>query len=370
MNIRRVKSYSTTHSPIRKKHLIKQNQHRHCDFQTEAHNPKKKSGDMLFHFLLNRFRLEGVKNKHLLIAVSGGVDSVSLLALLLELKDALQLQLSVVHVHHHSRQKQQKIFQDKAIKMVQNLCQQNNICFYSNLSSFTADTKKQITKLNTVVHSSEAELRRYRYQIFKDIFKKSKADYLVLAHTANDLLETRLIRLIRGTGTQGLPAMVFKKGVLLRPFLSITRQQLTNYIKRRKWSWCEDPSNQLNQHSLRNWIRQSWLPLLEQKRPGSIKSFARSLELIAQQRRSSHLESAAAESRLRIDFLLELSYPDRQRVLAGYMRRQGLKNYSLSHIQELMKRLDSPQKTAIFFLLGKKWKITDSQLFFENKNCL
>lgn len=318
-----------------------------------------KTGDALFHILLKQFRLEGVQNKHLLVAVSGGVDSMSLLALLLELQQALKLRLSVVHVHHGARQKKQRAFQDQARQMVKTLCQKNNICFYTNLV-------KQSEWFNS--KHSEADLRKYRYKIFRYFFNKSEVDYLALAHTADDLLETRLIRLIRGTGQKGLSSMSFKTKNLLRPFLNITRSQLVTYIKKRSWTWCEDPSNQLGDTSFRNWIRHNWLPLLEEKRKGSFKALARSLELLAQSNNSSHLEKFSSQAVLCRPALLKLSYLDRQRVLALYLHQRGIKDYGTSHIQELIKRLESPQKQSEFFLLGRKWKMTASELSFEHKN--
>ena len=307
-----------------------------------------KKQNQIFHKVLKSLSAGLITNKHLLVAVSGGMDSMSLLNLLLELKNILKLKISTAHVHHGSLDTGQKSFQDKAFQTVKEFCQKQSVDFYPH-------------KLSPGLKSSEAFLRDQRYSFFKKILQKKKIDYLVLAHTEDDLLETRLLRLIRGAGAQGVTAMQFKKNNLLRPFLECSRAEIRQYAKSNNITWCEDPSNK-NLKILRNWIRRSWLKALEKRQPGAMKSLARSLKLTAGQ--SLKEEKTIEElynltvfgpvlSRKSLAFLPE---EDKKKILARYMRKHGFKNYSSFHIQEFIKQMDRPQKQFSFLLLGKKWE--------------
>ena len=364
----------------------------------------QKSQHYLFHYLLKKIRSPKFTGSRFLCAVSGGVDSMSLLSLLLELKNILDLKISVVHVHHNSKNKNQKEFQDKAMNLVKEFCLKNTIPFYSppskgnknNSSQATQDSANKQTNNKAVTKSvlpdqispqklstqdtkhnalsSEAQMRAYRYKIFSQVFKESKSDFLVLAHSANDLLETRLIRLIRGTGEQGLSAMFFQKKDLLRPLIQINRSQIEDYATKIKLKWQEDPSNRICKNNLRNWIRHKWLKQLEKQRPGSIKALSRSLKLLSQhaedqQKRIQNLyKKISHKHSLQRNLLLQLSTKDIYKILAYYIYKQGLKNYSLSHIQEIIKRLRGPQKNTSFQLLGKTWEINSYGIFIKEKN--
>ncbi len=342
----------------------------------------------------------GLKNKRLLVAVSGGVDSMTLLSVLWEVKSVLNLHISVVHVHHGSTDKKQRQFQDRAIKTVQNFwhslvaCEkkQNNniyICFtqpnskHQKLKHLAFNEKKNIQKLEqkVVSHSktrkslppSEAEMRKLRYQAFADILKKSKADYLILAHTEDDLLETRLIRLIRGTGEQGLKAMSFKKNKLIRPFIHINRSRIIDYAKKTKLKWSEDPTNQSLEYSFRNWIRREWLPILEKKRPGSVRTLSQSLNLVSQKAQNSQkriktiCQGLIKTNSLRRDIISSFSLIDKKKILAYYIKQQGFKNYQASHILEMLKHINRAQKKFYFSLLGQTWKMNKEWLSPQTK---
>ena len=340
----------------------------------------KKSKHFLFHYLLKQFQSIELKDRHLLVGVSGGIDSMVLLSILLEVKQMLNLSISVVHVHHGAKNKIQKKFQDQAAKAVKSFCIRNNIKCYCNKAGYSVNTGSLgIEKNNGLLRfflsdANEAEMRKYRYQIFSYYIKESKADYLVLAHTANDLLETRLIRLIRGTGGQGLRAMFFNKGRLVRPFININRSRIVDYSKKGKVIWCEDPSNQSPEYSFRNWIRHEWLPQLEKKRSGSIEAMSRSLNLIAhtagddQKRIHKICHDLIKDQLLKRDssfFIFSLE--DKKKILAYYMKKQGLKNYRASHVMELLKQMNRPQKEFTFSLLGKKWKMSTQWLQMDKK---
>ena len=324
----------------------------------------KKSNHFLFHAVLNELKSAHIQNQHLLVGVSGGLDSMSLLTVLLSLSRILQLQISVVHVHHGSEEKQQKLFQDKALELVQDFCIKNSLSFYANIP-FSPSMKEG-------VGANEADLRAFRYQVFLEYFKKSKADFLALAHTAEDLLETQILRLIRGTGAEGIKAIHFKRGRLLRPFIGLSRTYIKSYIQEMGVNWCEDPTNQATDYSLRNWVRNKWFPALEAKRPGSLKAMARSLNLLANvvdknQRTSKQMtKNLIKKGALRRDRLLAFPVWTRQEILAHYLREQGISDYSLGHIKEILRQLQRKQKNFQFCLLGKTWQVNTYWLTYTS----
>ena len=367
-----------------------------------------------------------LKNKRLLVAVSGGVDSMALLSVLWEIKSVLNLHISVVHVHHGATDKKQRQFQDRAIKTVQNFWHSLVACekplikqavYLSKKKEIPSKLKSQPTYLSapqkqeskniaclgdSLTHNSakssniyicfaqsnlknqnfknlktkppsEAEMRKLRYQAFADILKKSKADYLILAHTEDDLLETRLIRLIRGTGEQGLKAMSFKKNKLIRPFIHINRSQIMDYAKKTKLKWSEDPTNQSLEYSFRNWIRREWLPILEKKRPGSVRTLSQSLDLVSQKAQNSQkriktiCQGLIKTNSLRRDIISSFSLIDKKKILAYYIKQQGFKNYQASHILEMLKHINRSQKKFYFSLLGQTWKMDKEWLSPQTK---
>ena len=331
----------------------------------------QKSKHFLFHYLQRQFQMAHLKDGHLLVGVSGGVDSMTLLSVLLEIKKVLNLRVSVGHVHHGSENKVQLDFQNKSARTVKSFCEKNNVKFYCNKKM---DEDKCLSDTFSGVKQTEADMRKYRYKLLAQFVKESKADYLALAHTADDLLETRLIRLIRGTGEQGLKSMSFKNKKMIRPFILLSRSQIKDYAEKRKLNWCEDPSNRSKEYSFRNWIRREWLPMLEKKRPGSLKAIARSLELMTQvagkhqKNREVVYKSLIKNRSLRRDALLAFSKnADKKKILAYYMKEQGFKNYSSSHIMELLKHLHRPQKHFTLSLLGKTWTVSPLWLSPDEK---
>ena len=307
----------------------------------------------LFHKTLKFLTHHNVKNQKVIVGVSGGVDSMALLGVLSELSSPCKLSLLAMYVHHGSSPDQKiKSYRNQAKKFVKEVCDSRSIPFISSVPS------KKILK-------TEEEFRNFRRTCLKNLFKKEQAHWIALAHNSGDVLETRLLHLIRGCGAQGLsfPPM---DPPWLRPFVSVSREELMNYAKACQIKWLEDPSNE-QERFLRNWLRQNWLPALEKQRPGSRDTLARSFSHIAEALNGTEdsFSSLITKKGVKRNALLELS-PSRQRsVLAFYMRKQKLKNYGLSHIEELLKHLDRTQKNFTLKLLRKNWRITKDFISVE-----
>ncbi|HEX4922726.1 MAG TPA: tRNA lysidine(34) synthetase TilS [Bdellovibrionales bacterium] len=293
-------------------------------------------------------REKGVIGRHLVVAVSGGLDSMALLACLSQLQDHLKLQLTVAHVHHGpGDDPRQASFRDRAADKVLRQAESLGLrCIRVKLGTGSAETAPP----------DEARLRALRYDALAKAKEQAGGDLLVLAHHRDDLMETRLIRLIRGVGPEGLGAMSVLNGDRLRPFLNHARDEIAAYAENRGLSWIEDPSN-ADTGPLRNWVRHEWLPQLEAKRPGASAALARSLESLAGGLDRKWVEEYFNARGILRARLLELGEREQRQVIASFLRHKGAQNYSLSHIEEVLKRLRTERRELSFRLMNRDWKI-------------
>ncbi len=183
------------------------------------------------------------KGDFLLIAVSGGPDSVALFHTLLHIAPRDGLRLAIVHVNYQLRG---QASQDDAL-FVQTLATKHGLPFYSH----THQPEKR----------DEDSLRKIRYTFFDTLKKKLGANLVVLGHQKNDQAETVLLRLLRGAGPKGLQAMKTRRLDYIRPLLATTREEILIYLKSIRATYQTDQSNFSPQY-LRNRIRHNLLPLL------------------------------------------------------------------------------------------------------------
>lgn len=171
------------------------------------------------------------------VAVSGGVDSVVLLHMLAQRPD---VRLSVAHFDHGIRQDSAE---DR--RFVQALARQYGLPFVY-----------QAGKLGS--KASEAQARRARYEFLHQVRRSSGAAGLITAHHQDDVLETVILNLLRGTGRRGLSSLK-STDVIKRPLLQVPKNELLRYAKREGLEWHEDSTN-LDEGYLRNYIRLRILP--------------------------------------------------------------------------------------------------------------
>ncbi|HEX6461652.1 MAG TPA: tRNA lysidine(34) synthetase TilS [Candidatus Saccharimonadales bacterium] len=173
------------------------------------------------------------------LAVSGGIDSVVLLDMLAKQP---QLELIVAHVNHGIRPDS-----GEDAVFVQQLAKKYG-CRY------------EATSLQLGASASEEQAREARYAFLKKVQRRHAAKAIITAHHADDVVETILINLIRGTGWRGLCSLR-SEGGLVRPLLNVYKQEIAAYAKKHRLGWREDSTNQSN-HYLRNYIRLQLLPKL------------------------------------------------------------------------------------------------------------
>ncbi len=188
-------------------------------------------------------------NSKVIIACSGGPDSMCLLNLLIKLKNKKNLELIVAHVNHKLR-----TVSDEEAKMVENYAIQNNVVF----------ELKELDYQNTKF--SEDDAHRKRYGFFKSLIKKYKAQYLITAHHGDDLIETILMRIARGSnlnGYIGIKQITKNKDyITLRPLLITTKDEIIKYNKSEFVPYVIDESNDSLKYT-RNRYRKKILPFLK-----------------------------------------------------------------------------------------------------------
>lgn len=229
--------------------------------------------------------LELPQGQGFLLAVSGGLDSMAMLELFYRTQAVLKSRLVVMCVHHGSTTDlEMQMYRDSSAHLVRQQAQSLNIDYVQkSIDSVQARLQARFSEKPI---SSEADFRRMRYLLLQSVREQLQLDWVVTAHHADDLLETQLLRLLRGVGEQGLVAIRPRRGVLLRPLLKTSRRQLEAYVKTRSVSWVEDPSN-AQVHYLRNWVRKKWLQPLRQEHPEFLQPLVRSLSNIS---KTSQLE--------------------------------------------------------------------------------
>lgn len=294
-----------------------------------------------------------------ILAISGGLDSMALLKSMQRLKP--QADLIIAHFHHgESDEVEVRTYREQAMQMVKSYCDTHNLKFFSG---------KSVDKL-----SSEDEFRQKRLQFFSQV----KADFpnaiFATAHHKDDLLETWLLKMIRGSGAEGLENFKFWNHKVLRPLLSFTKAEILVYAQTEGLTWLDDPSNAQNDY-LRNWLRNDWLKSLADKVPGSIANFTSSLQRLVDEIKvddqaieiNYEYNSEGRPTKAlfdRTDFL-QLNHSDQFKTLAKALKGIGQREFSQGQLEEIMKRLDKNQKDIIFCIAGVNWFINAQQVMLE-----
>ncbi len=224
-------------------------------------NSRKSNSADLAHQLAGRLATLISPHSSILIAFSGGVDSVVLLHILHQFAHRYAWQLSALHVHHgispHA---------DAWAAFCEQRCTAYNISFHLEQVDITPLREQGV----------EAAARQLRYAAYA----KHRQDFLALAHHADDQAETVLLQLLRGAGVRGtsaMPMLVSRDTQWVRPLLGCTRVEIEDYARSHHLSWIEDESNADDRYP-RNFLRRQVLPVLVQRFPAYRSTLARSAQ--------------------------------------------------------------------------------------------
>ncbi|OIK16714.1 tRNA lysidine(34) synthetase TilS [Bacillus sp. MUM 116] len=208
-----------------------------------------------------------LNNKKIVVGVSGGPDSLALLRFLWGHKDKRNLSIVAAHVDHMFRGQESL---DDAM-FVKDYCEQHHISFEMsriNIPMIMERTGK----------SSQVAAREERYKFFQTIMEKYDYPYLALAHHGDDQIETMLMRMTRGSTGKARAGIPFKryfyKGMIFRPFLTLTKEEIEDYCRKNELTPRIDPSNKKDIYS-RNRFRKEVLPFLKRENPNVHEHFQR-----------------------------------------------------------------------------------------------
>jgi tRNA(Ile)-lysidine synthase len=202
------------------------------------------------------------KNDSLLLAVSGGGDSMALLFFFHKLQKKYNLSLGVAHVNYQLRGNDS----DQDALLVKRNAEKLNLPYFE----LSLKTKG----------SSEDTLRNIRFQFFKEVALREGFTKVALAHHQDDQAETLLLRLIRGAGSLGLQGMTPARGLFIRPFLGTPKQEILNFVKEKGIPYHIDATNK-ETIFLRNKIRHELIPLLKTYNPNVQETLALTAEHLA-----------------------------------------------------------------------------------------
>ena len=205
--------------------------------------------------------------------VSGGVDSIVLLDLLDRLRPAFDLTVVVAHLNHRLRGREA----DRDAAFVEKEAKGRGLSFQKMTLSKTALKEPG---------NRQARARALRYAFFAQVAKKRGVGKILTAHQADDQVETFFMRLIRGSGPEGLkgiaPARTFQEFSLIRPLLPFTREAILRYARQRRLRWREDASNAQEDY-LRNRIRKRLSSQIRALNPKALESIAQALEIFREE---------------------------------------------------------------------------------------
>ena len=269
-------------------------------------------------------------------AVSGGADSMALLWAMHSLKDKLEISVEAAHFNHRLRGEES----DRDEAFVKDFCARHGIPCHVGGGSVKAGEK-----------GLEAAARTARYD-----FLQSLSGKIATAHTADDNAETLLMHLIRGTGLKGLGGIAPKRENLIRPMLTVTRQDVLAFLKAENIPHVTDSSNETDAF-LRNRIRHHVMPLLKLENP----SLSRNLSATALRlRQDEEMLDAFAEPSADVETLRKLHAPLQNRSLGKLLISFGVKEPEAEHLELLRKVVysENPSAYAAFpgdILIGRKY---------------
>jgi tRNA(Ile)-lysidine synthase len=282
----------------------------------------------------------------LALALSGGLDSVVLLHILLTLRDQHPFALQAVHVHH---------------ALSPNADDWTDFCTQLCASHAVELNVHRVQIARNDPAGIEAAARRERRRIFSGL----DVDFLLTAHQRDDQAETLLLQLLRGAGPKGLAAMAEVQNhpgwwaLQLRPLLGVARASLSDYAKAHGLSWVEDESNQDPRYR-RNALRHQVMPLLAEHFPGSSATLARAANLQADAADLlddlARLDAQTAIEGDRLDCvaLSALSDPRARNLLRYFIEQRGESMPSARRLNEVLHQLvDARQDARVCMRIGQ-----------------
>ena len=290
----------------------------------------------VYNFIVKELGLK--KDEAVVVAVSGGPDSMALLHIMSKIKDDLNIKVICAHVNHNVRieSEDEKIF-------VENFCKQNGIIFeYMKIMNYGDDN-----------FHNEARTKRYDY--FYSILKKYNSKYLMTAHHGDDLMETILMRIVRGSTLKGYGG--FSKIVklddytIIRPLIEVTKKDILEYNEKNNIAFVLDKSNEKDVYT-RNRFRKYILPVLKKEDINVHKKFYKFSKTLIEYNNYIEKQVASKINDIYINNELDI----RKFMLEEHVIGMKIIYYILEHIyqDDLMLITDNHAEMIYNMILNKK----------------
>jgi tRNA(Ile)-lysidine synthase len=268
------------------------------------------------------------------VAVSGGVDSMVLLDLLVGLR---KLKLVVAHLDHGIRQTSEN---DRIL--VQKTAAKYGLPFVYD-------------RVNLGSGASEAKAREARYRFLNKVKKASSADAIITAHHQDDLIETAIINMMRGTGRRGLSALQSRTDVL-RPLLNYPKSDLIKYARDHKIDWHEDSTNR-DEMYLRNYIRHSIMPKFSREQKNQMLKHISKLTELNKEIDHAIDQQIKGQNKLDRHWFIMLNHKVALDVMATWLKEHNAKDVNRKMVEILV-------QAAKTYPPGKKAAV-DKRLFLD-----
>lgn len=296
----------------------------------------------------------------IIVALSGGADSVLLFRLLNELKNEIDFDLQAAHVNHNLRDEAKD---DE--NFVRKICKDKNI----ELHVLSADVKT-FAKENKI--GLEQAGREIRYKFFEKLIKENNAK-IATAHNLNDRAETLLLNLVRGCGISGLKSIPYVRNNYIRPILDLSREEIEKFCKENNFDYRDDKTNFETDYN-RNKIRLNVIPELLKINPSLLKVFKRNFENFQQvdaylEKEANKLKKEAlSDGKYKIDIINKYDDIVIYKFLSNIIFENLKKEPEKIHIDAVMKLLNE-EKTID--LPGGRIKSYNNSLYFpKNINAI
>lgn len=266
------------------------------------------------------------------VTVSGGVDSVALLDMLTKLPD---VQLIVAHYDHGIRPDSNK---DRVL--VQKLAARHGLPFVYAEGKLGPGT-------------SEAAGRQARYDFFHKVRQEYDAKAIITAHHQDDMLETAILNLIRGTGRKGLSSLISRADII-RPMLHLSKSQILAYAKKRGLTWHEDSTN-ADERYLRNYIRHHLLPQFDDEARRKLLNIieqSRELNQELDMRLLKLLQVQPSVKQVNRQWFISLPHSVAKEFLATWLRTNNVTGFDSKALERIATAAKTKRPGAIIDIVG------------------
>lgn len=281
-----------------------------------------------------------------IVGVSGGADSIALAHILQRIgKDFL-----AVHCNFSLRGEESV----RDMQFTRNFCESMRIPLETAV--FDAARFAEENRL-----SIEMACRKLRYDLWDRMLSSGAFSRIAVAHHADDNIETMLLNLLRGTGVAGLRAMSHDTGRIIRPLLSVDRNEILNYLNENGLEYITDSSN-LSSDYRRNYLRNIVLPEIEVKWPSYRRAISKTIRVVAEQEKiiSHATEVIISKSPGNLSYSDITDFPSPLTLIHAFASRKG---FGISQIEEMTSLACSPTDDSEKH--GREWRGSDSYKIFS-----